>query len=205
MDENKNAVSNEILAADVSDPVLTFRDFKASDMPTEGGYGLGLQLPVLVLGIKIDFKLQPRQPAFKPGREWLNIMHQVSGHACHQVPIVGTVLKPKNVEVLRGMSALEAEYLDSELGWGPSDLTLTALNKYRSRLIELLAVDCDYSYGDLREGIYPIDRSQKYLERLTDEKFPQQMDDLLADRGGWKQARGVYGRWGLWVLGKNCD
>lgn len=174
---------------------LKLEDFKYHD-------SLGLTLPQLVLGIEVDPTSEySKDYKFKPGRKWIKLAHQTAGHACNQHYLICTVLQPKSVEVLQKMQQLANQWEDSQAGcWTNSLETVLA---YRASLKNLLGVDCNFCHKKFEGGIYPIDT--EFLEKLTDEKFPKDLDDLIEWDSGWERGLGCIGRWGLFVLGPNSD
>ena len=160
--------------------------------------------PELILGLQFDKKnfseYPPKKLRFKSGREWLNIAHQTAGMACHQHYFTGTILKPKPLTKLV-MDRISGSWLNSNVGLG--GITLTDANQYRNDLKTLLKVDCNNSWQSFEEALYPID--VEFLGDLTDEKFPKDLDDLIEWRDGFERACGCIGRWGIYILGKNCD
>jgi len=170
---------------------------------------LGLRLPLLVLAVKChpewgskSLEGFPRHE-FKPGREFINLQHQTSGHACHQVYLQATVLTPREPVKIQMLSDA---WLESDAGC--FGVPLDEVLKYREQLKALfgLGVDCNQSYQDFEEGIYPIDCSPEALKALCEDDLPEELDDLI-EFGDNKFARfcGFVGRWSLFVLGENCD
>ncbi len=152
------------------------------------------QLPTLVLAV-------PQKYDFKKGRIWQGIAHQTAGHGCHQHYMYGTILKPKS-EIVEKIQHINKHWLDSDCGWA-REATLDEILKYRKQLQELLGVDCNQSYADFEEGIYPIDCTIENLGKLTAEKFPKELDSLIR----WNKDEPYFHRadWKLYLLGENCD
>jgi hypothetical protein len=175
--------------------ILKVEDFKYYDQ-------LGLTLPQLILGIEVNPKSEySRDYKFKPGRKWIKLAHQTAGHACNQRYLICTALQPKSVEVLQKMQQLANKWDGSQAGcWGNS---LDSLNEYRQDIKNLFGADCNFCHNDFEEGIYPIDID--FLIGLTDEKVPENLDDLVEWESGWDRSLGCLGRWKLFVLGENCD
>lgn len=164
-------------------------------------------LPALILGIYVpasSFRSDldsSRDYHFKRGREWKKIAHQTAGLACHQHYIIGTILKPTD-HALEGMRILSKKWLDTNVGLGGG--TLDELNEYRADLKRLFGADCNRSHRHFEEGFYGIDI--EFARILTGEKLPwDDLDSLIEWKSGFDRAIGCINRWGLWVLGENCD
>lgn len=76
---------------------------------------------------------------------------------------------------------------------------------YRAALRELLGVDCNVSYGDLREAVYPVDVTPKHLRHLTGDGLPADLDELLVFGNPGAQVMGMLNRWRLWIVTQNSD
>lgn len=164
--------------------------------------------PQLLLGIPHH----PYDPRYQDlplerflGSGWQLIAHQHSGYACAQSYFLGRFLKPKSVDVLRAMEEIADRYLDSLLR-ERGDPALDELIAYRTLLRELLDVDCSQSYGFLAEGLYPIDidtySSKQVLNKLTDEKFPDDLTELVLKE---PDELLFVPDFELCILGENCD
>jgi hypothetical protein len=147
-------------------------------------------LPLLVLAT-------PHQYHFKKSRKWLKIAHQTAGHSCHQHYFMGSLLKPK-ANVKKSMEVISKHWLDSDIS---SPATLDKVLEYRKQIIELLGVDCNNSYSDFEEAIYPIDCTPENLEKLASDKLPKNLDTLIT----WKKRDIPFAFWNLYILGENCD
>lgn len=162
-------------------------------------------LPKLILGIKID----PKYPyleeyKFKDSNKWIKIGHQTAGHACHQHYFIATIVTPKS-EVVNKIKDICDEYLDSDIGC--FGVSLNEIINYSKLLKNNLDVDCLMSYKYFEEAIYPIDYSEENLKKLTDDVFPDDLNELIewdSDRKFHKFI-GCIGRWGIYILGGNCD
>jgi len=168
---------------------------------------LGLRLPLLVMAVKChpewgstSLEGSPRYQ-FKPGREFINLQHQTRGHACNQVYMQATLLKPREPVKIQMLSDA---WLDSDAGC--FGVPLDEVLKYREQLKALfgLGVDCNHSYQDFEEGIYPIDCSPEAIKALCEDDLPEELDDLI-EFGDNNFAKFYVGRWSLFVLGENCD
>jgi hypothetical protein len=169
---------------------------------------LGISLPQLVLGIEVresDFNAKNddwscRRYDLKKGWKWLKIAHQTAGLACHQRYMLGILLQPKSVEVLQNMHNLSDRWLDSNAG--VFGLSMKEANEYSSDLKMLFEVDCNASWRDMEEAIYPIDCTTENLAKLTSTKLPEDLDELVNWKDGWERAVGCVNRWSLRILGK---
>jgi hypothetical protein len=176
--------------------ILSIEDFKSLD-------DLGLPLPQLILGIEVNAKsfgsdYPPRSYRFRPGRQWLNITHQVAGHGYKQRYVIGTPLVPTPAAKL-GMSRLCSEWYDSDIGVG--HIQFADLLLYRDNVKTWLGADCNLSYEGFAEAIYPID--VEYTSKLAADVLPNDPDELVDWESGMERASGSMNRWSLVVLGKN--
>lgn len=166
------------------------------------------ELPKIILGIKchdwyFDKDTKKEEFDFIEGREWKKIAHQTAGVGCHQHYILGIILKPKSVDILKAMNSLSKKWDSSNTGC--FGVSLNELNEYRDDLKRHFDLDCNNSYSDFEEGIYPIDCSKEALEKMTDEQLPESLDDLIVWEKEINKFFGCIGRWNLWILGKNSD
>jgi hypothetical protein len=149
------------------------------------------ELPMLVLSLKKAYR-------FKKGLNWEYLVHQTAGHACNSHYIKAIQLNPKP-KAKRIIQEINDEWLESDCGLGVS--SLNEILKYREKINKELKVDCNTSYMDFEEGIYPIDCTSKNLKKLCRDKLPDRLDDLLY----YPPLAGIIGRWKLYILGQNCD
>lgn len=151
-------------------------------------------LPILVLAIKSKYH-------FNDKRKFLSIAHQTAGHGCHQHYMLGTILEP-NQETLDVMHKINQGWLNSDCGaFEPP--TLDEVNKYREQLKKLLGADCNFSYPDFEEGIYPIDCTTEVIKKLCSDKLPKNLDDLIECQSNFDKF--TIKNWHLYILGENCD
>lgn len=150
-------------------------------------------LPVLVLAVHNEYQ-------FERGRTWLHIAHQTGGNACHQRYMVGTILKPRE-KVGNGIIKLDKQFYKSNTGF-IIEPSLEEINRYSSWLNNLLKVDCNTSFRELEEAIYPVDCTSENVKQLTSERLPQDLDDLIRLK---KEERPLINRWHLYILGRNSD
>lgn len=163
-------------------------------------------LPVLILGIQIhEYAFKESQDFFKynfkPGIESKLIAHQTAGHACHQHYFQAIILTP-TLEFKNFMIELDKKYLDSDLGiFGCS---LNEILEYKQKL-STIGLDCNVSFSSLEEGIYPIDTQREFFDIITTDKIIDPLDDMIIWKDKWQEFCGFINRWGIWILGKNCD
>ena len=136
--------------------------------------------PRLLLGYRLTWQdaQAPRESSplsypVKPERTWLKLDHQTAEVGCHHVYLYVTELEPKP-HVLPILKEL-AEHYHGALGWEPP--SLDEANAYRAVLQAKLEVDCNRSYVELEEALYPIDPSKEHLARLSSD-LPDEPGDL---------------------------
>ncbi len=156
--------------------------------------------PRLILAIKVreapgNFELDDR-------REWHRILHQTSGHACGTLDVICTFLEPRpNVSVV--MNEIDRTWYDTDLGaWSTP---LNDVIKYRQILNEKLGVDCNRSYDELEEAVYPIDCSSENLKKLCVDDLPEDLESLLKFDRDLDRMMGMINRWKIYIIGENCD
>jgi len=158
------------------------------------------ELPVLVLAVHHKYN-------FKNKRKWCHIAHQTAGLGTYQHYMIGAVLTPKQ-KTLDAMHKIEKYWLGSDFGWRDGDncFSLDGVLKYRRQLKKLLDVDCNISYEDFKEGIYPIDCSPKVIRKLCKDKIPNDLNNFIR----WRNTLGskiekifMEDRWHLYILGEN--
>ncbi len=158
------------------------------------------KLPVLVLGIKQN-PSHPRGYKFKVHAGAVKVGIQTAGYAClhHYFDVV--LLKPREPVKVKAISKM---YLDSCMGmWGRPPLQ--SMNEYNETLRELLGVSCELTCHELEEGLYPIDLTQEHIKHLCTNRLPKDLDNLIEWDGSWDRMCGSFNRWGLYILGENCD
>jgi hypothetical protein len=137
-------------------------------------------------------------------RQWHPLQMQTAGHACQQHQFLATILEPKSVAVLRAMQRLEDKWYGMNVGmWGEASLDI--LLEYRQSLDQELGVDCNWSYVDFEEALYPIDATKEHLEKLCTDQLPEDLDDLITWPSDFQRFVGAMNRWHLFVLGRNSD
>ncbi len=172
-------------------------DFKYLDLD------YGMPLPRLVLAITAyEYGGEFRDYRFKPVRMFLPIAHQTAGHGCHQHYLYGTVLTPRE-EVAAAMQVINDHWLDTDCGC--LGVSLDEVLAYRQQLQTLLHADCNRTYRDFEEGIYPIDYTPQTLSSLQTDVFPPDLDELIEWKDRLNRTAGLIGRWQVFILGENCD
>ncbi len=160
------------------------------------------QHPRLVLGIRItifeNIYLSRTSGQPKPGRVWMYLIHHAGGKEQQTHMFFVTELHPQ-AQVEAKLKALAEHLMTHPLGGGP--MGLDQLVEYQTRLREYLGVDCQHSYADLLEGIYPIDPTPAHLARLVEDELPAELDALVEGEGTRKSS--PLGSWGLWMLSAN--
>jgi len=140
--------------------------------------------------------------SFSPGRDWLRIQHQTSGHACGQVRMWCTFLTPRT-DTLAAINDIERSWYDTDLGaWS---VQLDDVLKYRKMLNDKLGVDCNWAYEDLAEAIYPIDCTVDNLRKLCVDEIPDNLESLIQFDNDMSSIFGIVNRWKLYIIGENCD
>ena len=148
--------------------------------------------PRLLLGFRLGAEdavnpgdSSPLAYPVKPERTWLKLDHQTAGVACRQVYLYVTELEPK-ADVMPMLKELAERYYDA-LGWSPP--TLDEANQYRGFLREKLNVDCNATYVDLEEALYPVDPTLEHLRHLSTDELPDDLGDLF----DWGDPSGIAG------------
>jgi hypothetical protein len=152
-------------------------------------------LPALVLALDSQYTV-------KDTSGWTLIKHQSAGHGCHQHLMYGKLLLPRE-GIQPKLKAINYTWYDSDAGiFGAC---LDDVLKYREQLNELLGVDCDRSYRDFEEAIYPIDCTAENIRKLALDPVPDNLDQLIEFDSGVDRMKGLMGRWKLYILGENSD
>ena len=168
--------------------------------PKECRYFDEAELPVLVLATEHKYD-------FTDLREWAPIGHQTGGHFCNQHYIIGTILKPR-AKVKEAMREINDTWLWSDIS-SEMAAPLDDVLRYREQL-KNIGVDCQFSYRDFEEGLYPIDFSYRNLRKLAVDKIPKDLDlekKLLKwpdDATDLEKYSSIF-MWKIYILGSNCD
>lgn len=155
-----------------------------------------IELPLLVLTVNNGYG------EFRDPDAWRMIEHQVGGHACMQFK-QSCIILPLRETVRMPVLNLTKKWLNSCVGLMGAP-TLSTANEYSSDLARL-GLTCEWSYHDMKEGLYPIDTTAASLRDLTDSPLPDDLDDLLVFQSDMEKAFGSLGRWQAYILGENCD
>jgi hypothetical protein len=157
-------------------------------------------VPRLALAIK-DHGYDPRF-TFKEGREWHRIHHQTGGLACNHVKMWCTFLTVKE-DLLPLLDEINDKWLDSNIG--VFGVRLDEVLTYRAFINKNLGADCDKSYADFEDAIYPLDCSVQLIRALCEDVLPDDLDELLHFENDFSRTLGFANRWKLYILGENCD
>lgn len=105
-------------------------------------------------------------PVLQPGREWLALKHQAGGHMNEQVWMIATRLEPRPSLKPAFDAIARTNYFAEEGRFNKSDILASRLANYVKALGEL-GLDCECSWRLLTESVYPIDATQKNLNRIA--------------------------------------
>ena len=72
-------------------------------------------------------------------------------------------------------------------------------------LNDKLGVDCNWSYEDLAEAIYPIDCTVDNLRKICVDEIPDNLESLIEFDNDMSSVFGIVNRWKLYIIGENCD
>lgn len=173
--------------------------FFDSETPYLVLYAMAYQTPLTdVHGEDRNFE---KMPNFVEPKDWVSIMHQTAGYACHSYYLHTRFLKPKEVIKEELYQELLDNYNDSCISRIPR---LKTAVEYES-LLSKYNLSANESYEYLEEGFYPIDID--YLNKVTDETFPEDLQELVKkdqkEEKLWSFLNRVH--FGLAILGPNCD
>lgn len=140
-------------------------------------------------------------PNFTNPKEWVSIMHQTAGYACHSYYLHARFLKPKRSIQEALFPELLKKYNDSCISRVP---TLETAVGYQE-ILKKHGLSANRSYEFLEEGFYPIDID--YLKRVTSEKLPSDLQELVKKPKKKEKLWSFlnYVHFGLAILGPNCD
>lgn len=88
---------------------------------------------------------------------------------------------------------------------GAFGVVLDEIIRYRAQLRQLLGADCNFSYRDFAEAIYPIDCSVGNIRKIALDEVPDRLDDFISWKNESDWIAGSFGRWNLYILGENSD
>jgi hypothetical protein len=115
-------------------------------------------------------------PVLRPGREWLALSHQAGGILCEHVSMIATRLEPRP-GIKPALDAIARTNYFAEGGrFNKSDILPSRRANYVKALGEL-GLDCEWSRHLLTESVYPIDATQKNLNRIAAD--PPALDRLV--------------------------
>jgi hypothetical protein len=141
-------------------------------------FDLGLEdFPYLVLGFPQDGGYL-RRLRLSEQRSWLHIHHQTRGLCCGQRYLTGTLLEPTD-RAQRAMQEISKAWFNTSLGCYGLGPTLDEILTYRQQLADLLGEDCNRSYGDLEEALYPIDIGPGTMRNLCTDDLPDDLNALV--------------------------
>jgi hypothetical protein len=175
-------------------------DFFAERDGRSYGYLAPVSLPMLVLAIR-EHAGYPHDWNFREPERWSRVVHQTAGHACHQHYMWAMELEP-NRAARTLMAELNHDVRLENLGL--FGVPLDEVLYYRGRIQEF-GLDCNGSYPDLEEAIYPIDCSVEVVRQVSDTPVPDDLDELIAWRDNRERLPGSIGRWRLYILTQNSD
>jgi hypothetical protein len=145
-----------------------------------------------------DFESMPN---FKDKKNWVSIMHQTAGYACHSYYLHAQFIPPK-LNIKEGLYyELLEKYNDSCISRTPP---LKTAVEYEN-LLKKYNLTSNDSYHYLEEGFYPIDID--CLKKVTNQKFPEDLQNLIVKPREKKKLWSLldYAQFGLAILGPNCD
>lgn len=112
----------------------------------------------------------PVRDEFDPWLVWWRYAPQTGGLCCnHPGPYYVAPLVPSEI-AKSGMAELEATWLNSNVGC-PST-SFDDIVGYRQHIRNLFGADCQWSYPDLQEAVYPLDWDEDLIRRLSGLELP---------------------------------
>lgn len=115
-------------------------------------------------------------PVLRAGWEWFALKHQAGGILCEHVSMVATRLEPRP-GIKPALDAIARTNYFAEGGrFNKSDILPSTRANYVKALGEL-GLDCEWSQRLLTESVYPIDATQKNLNRIAAD--PPALDRLV--------------------------
>lgn len=129
-----------------------------------------------VLEVVLVLAFTKTVPVLSPGREWLALQHQCGGINCEQLRMVATRLTPRP-SIYAALRDIARE------GYGishfnRSDVLASRIANYVEAL-KRIGVDCECTYRELTESVYPIDAIDENLARVAEDA--PNLSDLAAD------------------------
>jgi hypothetical protein len=175
---------------------------------TEDWFDYYKEGPILILGTEIPTNLSKYEPPkYSKNYEWKLIKQQSAGFMCHHRYFWATEL-PVTDKAKVGMYEICNRYVDSLIGEFKS---LDTLEDYRKTLKHKLNVDCNNSYLDLEESVYPVDLEE--VRKLTTSSLPSDLNKLYFEDEKEPANLNYFGLirlerespFKLIILGENCD
>ncbi|WP_296583369.1 hypothetical protein [Xanthobacter sp.] len=115
-------------------------------------------------------------PVLRPWREWLALKHQAGGMMCEHVSMIATRLEPSPT-LKPALDAIARDnYFAEEGRFNKSDILASRPANY-VKALGALGLDCEWSRHLLTESVYPIDATQKNLNRIAAD--PPALDGLF--------------------------
>jgi len=153
--------------------------------------------PVLVLALSHPPRGQLKRPM-------TSVYHQCGGISCNHMTMLALPLTPRP-RMLAAMQLIEKHWFDSCMGVFRT--TLDEIMIYRSQLKTLVHpdADCNDTYSDLQEAVYPIDVDMRVIRELCEDDLPDNLDDLIQFDSDLQRALGMVGRWKCYILTENSD
>ena len=150
-------------------------------------------------GIVLVLAFSKLMPILKPGREWLALVHQTSGYSCEQRRMIATRLEPRP-SILPKLESIARDNFFAESGhFDPYDLLASRIVSYVSAL-RAIDLDCECTWRNLTEGLYPIDATPENLRRVAEN--PPDLDSVAC----WDHPRVRYSdEPAIFVLAENSD
>lgn len=142
-----------------------------------------------------------KMPAFVNPENWVSLMHQTAGYACHSYYIHAMFLAPtKKIREGLYQDILE-KYNDSCIGRIARLKTAVEYEK----LLNKYDLSANESYEYLEEGFYPIDID--CIKKVTKDKIPNNLQELIQKPKKKEKLWSFlnYVHFGLAILGPNCD
>jgi hypothetical protein len=165
----------------------TFKAF-GENWPSSGNRGI-----ILVLAFSKSV------PILRPGREWLALVHQTGGYLCEQTGMIATRLEPRR-SILPKLESIARDNFFADSGrFDRADLLASRIVSYFTAL-KAIDLDCECTWRNLTEGLYPIDATPENLNRITEN--PPDLDSIAF----WDHPRARYSdEPAIFFLAENSD
>lgn len=159
------------------------------------------ELPCLVLAIKQNPQY-PHEYNFR-NNDFEFIAHQCGGLGCSQMYFQAKKLQINPIYHSQ-LRIIENHFSNSNVG--VFGVTLTEIFEYQNFLTKIPHADCDLTFSDFKEAIYPIDLTQEVINELTTEKIDiNKLDDLIIFDNDIDKMCGFINRFKLYYLTQNSD